>query len=119
MIDFFEPTLVIIGSRGLSSIKGMLLGKFAVILDCSANIHKNLGSLSAYLIQKSSIPVMVCRRPLRIAKPASKIHLDSTRVHRSLANAEIEMVSKGGEKVDDPAEADDIKEKVAALTIGE
>lgn len=42
MIDYHEPTLVIVGSRGLAKIKGMLLG-----------------SVSNYLIQKSSVPVMV------------------------------------------------------------
>lgn len=35
MIDYHEPTLVIVGSRGLDKIKGMLLG-----------------SVSNYLIQK-------------------------------------------------------------------
>jgi nucleotide-binding universal stress UspA family protein len=44
MIDYHEPTLVIVGSRGLAKIKGMLLG-----------------SVSNYLIQKSSVPVMVSR----------------------------------------------------------
>lgn len=39
MIDYLEPTMVIVGTRGLSSIKGMLLG-----------------SVSNYLIQKSSAP---------------------------------------------------------------
>lgn len=47
MIDYHEPTLVIVGSRGLAKIKGMLLG-----------------SVSNYLIQKSSVPVMVSRSVL-------------------------------------------------------
>lgn len=42
LIDYFAPTLVIIGSRGLSRLKGIILG-----------------STSHYLIQKSSAPVMV------------------------------------------------------------
>lgn len=42
LIDYFAPTLVIIGSRGLSRLKGIILG-----------------SVSHYLIQKSSAPVMV------------------------------------------------------------
>ncbi len=40
LIDFFEPTLVVVGSRGLGSLKGILLG-----------------STSHYLVQKSSCPV--------------------------------------------------------------
>lgn len=39
LIDFFEPTLVVVGSRGLGSLKGILLG-----------------STSHYLVQKSSVP---------------------------------------------------------------
>jgi nucleotide-binding universal stress UspA family protein len=46
MIDFHEPTLVVVGSRGLTKLKGMLLG-----------------SVSNYLIQKSSSPVMVISPP--------------------------------------------------------
>ncbi|KAL8952904.1 MAG: hypothetical protein Q9222_001194 [Ikaeria aurantiellina] len=47
-IDFFEPTLVILGSRGRGALKGTLLGSF-----------------SNYLVAKSSIPVMVARKRLR------------------------------------------------------
>lgn len=42
LIDYIQPTLVIIGSRGLGKLKGVILG-----------------SMSHYLIQKSSSPVMV------------------------------------------------------------
>lgn len=48
VIDFLSPTLVIIGSRGRSAVKGVLLGSF-----------------SNYLVTKSSVPVMVARRKLR------------------------------------------------------
>ncbi|KAI9806042.1 MAG: hypothetical protein M1833_004449 [Piccolia ochrophora] len=48
VIDFIEPTLVILGSRGRSALKGVLLGSF-----------------SNYLVSKSSVPVMVARRRLR------------------------------------------------------
>lgn len=41
LIDYIQPTLVIIGSRGLGKLKGVILG-----------------SMSHYLIQKSSSPVM-------------------------------------------------------------
>ncbi|KAL8945224.1 MAG: hypothetical protein Q9211_000234 [Gyalolechia sp. 1 TL-2023] len=47
-IDYFEPTLVILGSRGRGALKGTLLGSF-----------------SNYLVAKSSIPVMVARKKLR------------------------------------------------------
>ncbi|KAI9783218.1 MAG: hypothetical protein M1839_004058 [Geoglossum umbratile] len=48
VIDFIGPTLVILGSRGRSALKGVLLGSF-----------------SNYLVTKSSVPVMVARRKLR------------------------------------------------------
>lgn len=48
LIDYLSPTLVIIGSRGRSAVKGVLLGSF-----------------SNYLVSKSSVPVMVARRKLR------------------------------------------------------
>ncbi|OQO13551.1 hypothetical protein B0A48_01780 [Cryoendolithus antarcticus] len=48
VIDFLSPTLVIIGSRGRSAVKGVLLGSF-----------------SNYLVSKSSVPVMVARKKLR------------------------------------------------------
>ena len=48
VIDFLSPTLVIIGSRGRSNVKGVLLGSF-----------------SNYLVTKSSVPVMVARKKLR------------------------------------------------------
>ncbi|EEH23085.2 hypothetical protein PABG_05296 [Paracoccidioides brasiliensis Pb03] len=47
-IDGLEPTLVILGSRGRSALKGVLLGSF-----------------SNYLVAKSSVPVMVARKKLR------------------------------------------------------
>ncbi|KAL8730292.1 MAG: hypothetical protein Q9166_004175 [cf. Caloplaca sp. 2 TL-2023] len=46
-IDFVEPTMVILGSRGRGALKGTLLGSF-----------------SNYLVSKSSIPVMVARKKL-------------------------------------------------------
>ncbi|KAF2089349.1 adenine nucleotide alpha hydrolases-like protein [Saccharata proteae CBS 121410] len=48
VIDFLDPTLVVLGSRGRSSLKGVLLGSF-----------------SNYLVTKSSVPVMVARKRLR------------------------------------------------------
>lgn len=47
-IDNLKPTLVVVGSKGQSAIKGVLLG-----------------SLSNYLVTKSSVPVMVVREKLK------------------------------------------------------
>lgn len=55
VIDFLSPTLVIIGSRGRSAVKGVLLGSF-----------------SNYLVTKSSVPVMVARKKLRKHDKAGK-----------------------------------------------
>ncbi|GAB7340292.1 hypothetical protein MBLNU457_6749t1 [Dothideomycetes sp. NU457] len=45
VIDFLSPTMTVLGSRGRSALKGVLLGSF-----------------SNYLVTKSSVPVMVARR---------------------------------------------------------
>ncbi|GEQ66367.1 hypothetical protein JCM33374_g30 [Metschnikowia sp. JCM 33374] len=47
-IENLQPTLVVVGSKGSSAIKGVLLG-----------------SLSNYLVTKSSVPVMVVREKLK------------------------------------------------------
>lgn len=47
-IDELEPTLVVVGTRGQSSLQGVMMGSF-----------------SNYLVTKSSIPVMVARRRLK------------------------------------------------------
>ncbi|EKV12444.1 Universal stress protein A [Penicillium digitatum] len=47
-IDELEPTLVVVGARGQSALKGVLLGSF-----------------SNYLLSSSSVPVMVARRKLK------------------------------------------------------
>ncbi|ODV70336.1 adenine nucleotide alpha hydrolases-like protein [Hyphopichia burtonii NRRL Y-1933] len=48
LIDNLQPTLVVVGSKGQSAIKGVLLG-----------------SLSNYLVTKSTVPVMVVREKLK------------------------------------------------------
>ncbi|ODV78029.1 adenine nucleotide alpha hydrolases-like protein [Suhomyces tanzawaensis NRRL Y-17324] len=48
LIDNLKPTLVVVGSKGQSALKGVLLG-----------------SLSNYLVTKSSVPVMVVREKLK------------------------------------------------------
>ncbi|KPI38651.1 uncharacterized protein AB675_4173 [Cyphellophora attinorum] len=63
-IDELEPTLAIVGTRGRSSIKGVLLGSF-----------------SNYLVTKSSVPVMVARRKLK--KPRSSVKVSSNKIRLS------------------------------------
>ncbi|KAK4249580.1 hypothetical protein C7999DRAFT_39403 [Corynascus novoguineensis] len=79
VIDLVNPTLVILGSRGRSALKGVILGSF-----------------SNYLVTKSSVPVMVARKRLR--KQSKYKRLPSTHqvnnIHnptaRSLENAKID-----------------------------
>lgn len=51
VIDHVMPTMVIMGSRGRSALKGVLLGSF-----------------SNYIVERSSVPVMVARRKLHKTK---------------------------------------------------
>ncbi|KAL9605887.1 MAG: hypothetical protein Q9179_000951 [Wetmoreana sp. 5 TL-2023] len=55
-IDCFQPTMVILGSRGRGALKGVTGALYYSTL---------LGSFSNYLVAKSSIPVMVARKKLR------------------------------------------------------
>ncbi|KAK3402201.1 hypothetical protein B0T20DRAFT_133986 [Sordaria brevicollis] len=79
VIDHVNPTLVILGSRGRSALKGVILGSF-----------------SNYLVTKSSVPVMVARKRLR--KQSKYKRLPSTHqvnninnpTARSLASAKID-----------------------------
>ncbi|KAK8015078.1 hypothetical protein PG990_008374 [Apiospora arundinis] len=66
VIDLVNPTLVILGSRGRSALKGTLLGSF-----------------SNYLVTKSSVPVMVARKRLR---KKSKYQPPPTRQINNLSN---------------------------------
>ncbi|CAO1628227.1 unnamed protein product [Parajaminaea phylloscopi] len=93
LIDFFEPTMVIVGSRGLGSLKGILLG-----------------STSHYLLQKSSRPIMIARKRLQLpALPRGKGDVVSSvrRRHMRLDEAAIEKKSKVGEEEDEGREKDD------------
>ncbi|KAK5207606.1 hypothetical protein LTR99_010490 [Exophiala xenobiotica] len=63
-IDTLEPTVCVVGTRGRSSLKGVLLGSF-----------------SNYLVTKSSVPVMVARR--RLKKPRSDVKISSNRIRLS------------------------------------
>ncbi|KAL7420704.1 hypothetical protein Q5752_004655 [Cryptotrichosporon argae] len=89
LIDFLEPTMAIVGSRGLGKLKGILLG-----------------STSHYLVQKSSVPVMVARRrlkrPLRKTNPANLRH--SPRVSLAAASIEKSASSKQEDEIVDIAD---------------
>lgn len=75
IVDYNEPTMLIVGSRGLGQLKGILLG-----------------STSHYLIQKCAVPVMVARRRLK-RPPRRSAHLSTHRTHVSLAEAGIDRVA--------------------------
>ncbi|KDR82738.1 hypothetical protein GALMADRAFT_238243 [Galerina marginata CBS 339.88] len=75
IVDHIDPTMLIVGSRGLGQLNGILLG-----------------STSHYLIQKCSVPVMVARRRLK-RPPKKSAHLSTHRVHISLAEAGIDRVA--------------------------
>ena len=66
VIDFLSPTLVIIGSRGRSAVKGVLLGSF-----------------SNYLVTKSSVPVMVARKKLHKHSKTNRMNRNGTSVDYS------------------------------------
>ncbi|OGM44919.1 universal stress protein family domain protein [Aspergillus bombycis] len=57
-IDGLEPTLVIVGARGRSALKGVLLGSF-----------------SNYLVTHSSVPVMVARKKLKKQSKTKKTNI--------------------------------------------
>ncbi|KAH9179299.1 hypothetical protein EDB89DRAFT_2160667 [Lactarius sanguifluus] len=69
IVDYMEPLMLIVGSRGVNQLKGILLG-----------------STSHYLIQKCSVPVMVARRRLK-RPPRRSAHLAKHRARVSLAEA--------------------------------
>ncbi|KAI8969617.1 hypothetical protein BD414DRAFT_510883 [Trametes punicea] len=75
IVDYYEPVMLIVGSRGLGKLKGILLG-----------------STSHYLIQKCSVPVMVARRRLK-RPPRRAAHLKAHRARVSLAQAAIDTVA--------------------------
>ncbi|KAG8169918.1 hypothetical protein KVR01_000663 [Diaporthe batatas] len=78
IIDVVSPTLVVLGSRGQSALKGVILGSF-----------------SNYLVTKSSVPVMVARKKLRKQSKYKKLSMTqvnniSSPMARTLANAKID-----------------------------
>lgn len=76
-------------------------------------------SVHIKLIQKSSSPVMVCRRPLRLTRTVhkSKTTLRAPRV--KLADAKIDVSSSGGAQVSDEDEPADIREQMKALKLSD
>ncbi|KAK7742264.1 hypothetical protein SLS53_004407 [Cytospora paraplurivora] len=75
IIDVVSPTLVVVGSRGQSALKGVILGSF-----------------SNYLVTKSSVPVMVARKKLRKQSkykkmPMTQVNNITNPMGRTLANA--------------------------------
>ncbi|RSL38740.1 hypothetical protein CEP53_014616 [Fusarium sp. AF-6] len=76
VIDVVNPTLVVIGSRGRSALKGVILGSF-----------------SNYLVTKSSVPVMVARKRLRKQgkyRGVKQVNILSNPAAKSLSNARID-----------------------------
>lgn len=73
VIDYVVPTLVILGSRGRSALKGVILGSF-----------------SNYLVTKSSVPVMVARKRLR---KHSKYKRPAIRLANNLANPAVKSLA--------------------------
>lgn len=83
--------MVIVGSRGLTKIKNMLLG-----------------SVSYYLVQKSSVPVMVARRRLRQhARPRKHMSQLDRHARVPLSHAETEMESHAAEVHSSSSSSDD------------
>ncbi|KZV91228.1 adenine nucleotide alpha hydrolases-like protein [Exidia glandulosa HHB12029] len=82
IVDYYEPIMLIVGSRGVGQLKGILLG-----------------STAHYLIQKSSVPVMVARRKLKRTVIRGTAHLAPHRVPRvPLAQAAIDKAGPGRDK---------------------
>lgn len=80
LVDFYSPTMVITGSRGIDKIRGVL------------------GSMSHYLVQKCSVPVMVCHNKLQLPRlPRGKADVvNNVRLrHTRLDQAVVEKYSSG------------------------
>lgn len=89
--DYTEPVMLIVGSRGLSRLKGSVL-VIIITMDSTLLSRILLGSTSHYLIQKCSVPVMIARRRLK-RPPKRSAHLSKNRQHVSLAEAGIDRVA--------------------------
>ncbi|TFB06923.1 hypothetical protein CCMA1212_000680 [Trichoderma ghanense] len=98
VIDLVNPTLVVIGSRGRSALKGYVSClSFISRRGGLANQRRSviLGSFSNYLVTKSSVPVMVARKKLRKQSkykrtPVKQVNNISNPSAKSLANAKVD-----------------------------
>jgi nucleotide-binding universal stress UspA family protein len=103
VIDLVNPTLVVIGSRGRSALKGyvppplflFLLASLYGLTDQPMCNRVILGSFSNYLVTKSSVPVMVARKRLRKQSkykrtPVRQVNNLSNPSAKSLAMAKID-----------------------------
>ncbi|KAI5789031.1 hypothetical protein EDC01DRAFT_123843 [Geopyxis carbonaria] len=101
IIDYSEPTLVILGSRGRSALKGwvlaaeMLRSVLYLLIGASDLNSVLLGSFSNYLVTKSSVPVMVARKKLKHTKKYAQTTVRLTNnltsnSQRILANAKVD-----------------------------
>lgn len=102
MIDFFEPTMCVVGSRGLGSLRGVLLGSF-----------------SNYCVQKSPVPVMVARKRLKLPSlPKGKSDVVSNVRHRHM-RLDQAMIEKDANVSDDPSQTVTSEDKTQDRTGGE
>lgn len=79
-----------------------------------------LGSVSNYLLQKSSSPVMVTRRPLRRTRTVDQRRSKSTlnrEPRMRLQDAATEKASHGGAQVGDDPEGEHIAEEIRKMEI--
>ncbi|KAI8457475.1 hypothetical protein BY996DRAFT_4578355, partial [Phakopsora pachyrhizi] len=100
-IDYLEPNLVIVGSQGSGKISRTLPG--SSVLGTSGIPHSSshsstgflMGSVSNYLVHKSSVPVMVARRKLRAPLKVYKKKIGTIKGPRTkLEQAAIESIKK-------------------------
>ena len=92
--DFYSPTMVIVGSRGVDGIRGML------------------GSMSHYLVQKCSVPVMVCHNKLQLPRlPRGKADVVNNvrKRHMRLDQAAVEKLSSRPEPQDEEEEGEHVQ----------
>lgn len=96
VIDLINPTLVILGSRGRSALKGYgILNVASRHIGLTVSRSVILGSFSNYLVTKSSVPVMVARKKLRKTSkykkaPVRQVNNLEDPTTRSLAAARID-----------------------------
>ncbi|EXJ55104.1 hypothetical protein A1O7_08029 [Cladophialophora yegresii CBS 114405] len=76
-IDELDPTLCVVGTRGRSSLKGVLLGSF-----------------SNYLVTKSSVPVMVARKRMKKSHSGPLISSSKIRLRNNLTASNFPLKRK-------------------------